>query len=133
MWGLPTGASTSCTRGTSICWNRRGRRAIGWSLGINSDASVGRLKGPTRPVNPEAARAAVLASLATVDAVCVFDEDTPEQLLKELRPDVLVKGADYTLDQVVGADLVRGWGGRVVLADLVPGHSTTATVERIRG
>lgn len=102
-------------------------------VGINSDASVGRLKGPTRPVNPEAARAAVLASLATVDAVCVFDEDTPEQLLKELRPDVLVKGADYTLDQVVGADLVRGWGGRVVLADLVPGHSTTATVERIRG
>jgi len=102
-------------------------------VGINSDSSVKRLKGPTRPVQPEAARAAVLASLAMVDIVCAFEEDTPEELLKELRPDVLVKGADYRMDQVVGADLVRGWGGRVILAQLMPGHSTTATVQRIRG
>jgi len=102
-------------------------------VGLNSDASVRRLKGLARPVQPEAARAAVLASLASVDLVCIFEEDTPEALLTELRPDVLVKGADYALDEVVGADLVRRWGGRVMLAELVPGHSTTATVERIRG
>ncbi len=102
-------------------------------VGLNSDASVRRLKGDGRPVQQEAARAAVLASLGCVDLVCIFDEDTPEALLREIRPDVLVKGADYAIDEVVGADLVRGWGGRVMLAELMPGHSTTATVERIRG
>ncbi len=102
-------------------------------VGLNSDASVRRLKGDGRPVQQEAARAAVLASLACVDLVCTFDEDTPEALLREIRPDVLVKGADYAIDEVVGAELVRSWGGRVMLADLMPGHSTTATVERIRG
>ncbi|HUB13264.1 MAG TPA: D-glycero-beta-D-manno-heptose 1-phosphate adenylyltransferase [Acetobacteraceae bacterium] len=101
-------------------------------VGLNSDASVRRLKGPKRPVQPEAARAAVLASLASVDMVCVFEEDTPETLIAELHPDLLMKGADYTLDRVVGADLVRGWGGKVALADLLPGHSTTATLARIR-
>ncbi len=102
-------------------------------VGLNSDASVRRLKGPGRPVQPEAARAAVLASLACVDLVCVFEEDTPEALIDAVRPDVLVKGANYTLDQVVGAEMVRSWGGKVALVDMVPGHSTTATVERIRG
>ena len=102
-------------------------------VGLNSDPSVRRLKGAGRPVQPEAARAAVLASLASVDLVTVFEEDTPEALIAALHPDMLVKGANYTLDQVVGADLVRGWGGAVMLADLVPGHSTAATVERIRG
>jgi len=101
-------------------------------VGLNSDASVRRLKGLARPIQPEAARAAVLASLASVDLVCIFEEDTPEALLTELRPDVLIKGADYAIEEVVGADLVRRWGGRVMLAELVPGHSTTATVERIR-
>jgi D-beta-D-heptose 7-phosphate kinase/D-beta-D-heptose 1-phosphate adenosyltransferase len=101
-------------------------------VGLNSDASARRLKGPKRPVQPEAARAAVLASLASVDMVCVFEEDTPEALIAELRPDLLMKGADYTLDKVVGAELVRGWGGKVALADLLPGHSTTATLARIR-
>ena len=101
-------------------------------VGLNSDASVQRLKGADRPVQPEAARAAVLASLGCVDLVCVFEEDTPEALIEALRPDALVKGADYTLEQVVGADLMRGWGGKVVLADLLPGHSTTATLARIR-
>jgi D-beta-D-heptose 7-phosphate kinase/D-beta-D-heptose 1-phosphate adenosyltransferase len=94
---------------------------------------VRRLKGANRPVQQEAARAAVLASLADVDLVTIFEEDTPETLIAALRPDVLVKGADYTLDQVVGADLVRSWGGRVMLAELLPGNSTTATIARLRG
>ncbi len=100
-------------------------------LGLNSDASVRRLKGAHRPVQDEAARATVLASLASVDLVVLFEEDTPERLIRALRPDVLIKGADYTIDKVVGGDLVLGWGGRVVLADLMPGHSTTATIARM--
>lgn len=100
-------------------------------VGLNTDTSVARLKGPGRPVQSEAARAAVLASLASVDLVTPFAEDTPLRLIEALRPDVLVKGADYRRDQVVGADLVVGWGGSVVLADLAPGHSTTATIARI--
>ena len=100
-------------------------------VGLNSDASVRRLKGESRPVQGEAARATVLASLAGVDLVVIFEEDTPEKLIRALRPDVLVKGADYTIDKVVGADLVQGWGGRVVLAELAPGHSTTATIARM--
>ncbi|MCC7281243.1 MAG: D-glycero-beta-D-manno-heptose 1-phosphate adenylyltransferase, partial [Acetobacteraceae bacterium] len=102
-------------------------------VGLNSDASVRRLKGVNRPVQGEAARAAVLASLAAVDAVVVFEEDTPEPLLPLLRPDVLVKGADYRLDQVVGRDFVESYGGRVLLAELLPGNSTTATITRLRG
>jgi D-beta-D-heptose 7-phosphate kinase / D-beta-D-heptose 1-phosphate adenosyltransferase len=101
-------------------------------VGLNSDLSVRRLKGRDRPVQPEATRAAVLAGLATVDLVTGFAEDTPEALIRLLRPDLLVKGADYALEDVVGADLVRGWGGRVLLAELLPGHSTTAMVARIR-
>ena len=97
-------------------------------VGLNTDASVARLKGPGRPVQPEAARATVLASLAAVDVVVPFAEDTPLALILSLRPDVLVKGADYRLDQVVGAEEVRGWGGRVLLARLEPGFSTTATI-----
>jgi len=100
-------------------------------VGLNSDASVRRLKGESRPIQPEAARAAVLASLASVDLVTVYEEDTPLETLRALRPDVLVKGADYTFETVVGADLVQGWGGRVMLAELLDGHSTTATVARI--
>ena len=101
-------------------------------VGLNSDASVTRLKGAGRPVQDEAARAAVLASLASVDLVVTFEEDTPLQLLEALRPDVLVKGADYTRDTVVGADLVERHGGRVALAELAPGHSTTETIRRLR-
>jgi D-beta-D-heptose 7-phosphate kinase/D-beta-D-heptose 1-phosphate adenosyltransferase len=102
-------------------------------VGLNSDESARRLKGPTRPIQPEAARAAVLGSVAAVDLVCIFDEDTPEQLISELRPDLLVKGADYALTEVVGAAQVQEYGGKIILADLLPGHSTTATVERLRG
>jgi len=102
-------------------------------VGLNSDASVQRLKGPTRPVQSEAARATVLSSLASVDLVVIFGEDTPLTLIETLRPDVLVKGADYTVATVVGADLVQGWGGKVVLADLVDGQSTTNTIRRMNG
>ncbi len=100
-------------------------------VGLNSDASVRRLKGEARPVQGAAARAAVLGSLASVSRVVIFGEDTPLALIEALRPDILVKGADYKLDEVVGADIVQGYGGRVVLVDLAPGHSTTATIERL--
>ncbi|CAK0754162.1 D-beta-D-heptose 7-phosphate kinase / D-beta-D-heptose 1-phosphate adenylyltransferase [Azospirillaceae bacterium] len=100
-------------------------------VGLNSDESVRRLKGAQRPIQTESARATVLASLAMVDLVVIFDEDTPLSLIKILRPDVLVKGADYRLDQVVGADVVQSYGGRVVLADLQAGFSTTSTIARI--
>ena len=102
-------------------------------VGLNSDASVKRLKGPDRPVQGEAARAAVLASLAGVDAVVLFAEDTPLTLIEGLLPEVLVKGADYRVDQVVGREAVEAAGGRVHLADLAPGHSTTATIARLAG
>ena len=100
-------------------------------VAINSDRSVRRLKGPTRPVQEEMARARVLASLASVAAVVTFDEDTPATLIETMRPDVLVKGADYALDQVVGADFVQSYGGRVLLARLEEGFSTAATVARM--
>jgi D-beta-D-heptose 7-phosphate kinase/D-beta-D-heptose 1-phosphate adenosyltransferase len=100
-------------------------------VGLNTDASVKRLKGEGRPVNAEAARALVLAALETVDAVVLFDEDTPLSLIEALKPDVLVKGADYKIEDIVGADVVRENGGRVVLAQLLPGQSTTATIARI--
>ncbi|MBX3499496.1 MAG: D-glycero-beta-D-manno-heptose-7-phosphate kinase [Alphaproteobacteria bacterium] len=102
-------------------------------VGLNSDDSVRRLKGAGRPVNGETARATVLASLADVDLVTVFTEDTPLGLIEAIRPDVLVKGADYTRETVVGADLVESWGGRIVLAALAEGHSTTATIRRLGG
>jgi D-beta-D-heptose 7-phosphate kinase/D-beta-D-heptose 1-phosphate adenosyltransferase len=102
-------------------------------VGLNSDASVKRLKGPTRPANGEAARAAVLAAVTAVDLVCLFEDDTPLSLLRLIRPDVLIKGADYTRDTVVGASDVESWGGSVALAELLPGHSTTATLARLRG
>lgn len=100
-------------------------------VGLNSDASVKRLKGETRPVQSEAARATVLGSLASVDMVVIFGEDTPLSLIQALRPDVLVKGADYTVETVVGADIVQGYGGRVMLAKLEDGFSTTATIARM--
>ena len=100
-------------------------------VGLNSDASVARLKGPARPVQPETARALVLAALAEVDQVVVFGEDTPLSLIEALRPDLLVKGADYAAGEVVGADLVLGYGGRVLLAELVAGYSSSALIDRL--
>jgi rfaE bifunctional protein nucleotidyltransferase chain/domain len=102
-------------------------------VGVNSDASVRRLgKGRDRPVNSEAARARVLAGFAAVDCVVLFQSDTPLELIASLRPDVLVKGADYTREQIVGADLVESGGGRVVRIPLVSGFSTSSLVERLR-
>ncbi len=102
-------------------------------VGLNADESVARLKGPGRPVQSESARATILASLSDVDLVVIFTEDTPQTLIEAVRPDVLVKGSDYTVDQVVGGDFVQETGGRVVLVDLVPGFSTTATVAKLTG
>ncbi len=99
-------------------------------VGLNSDASTQRLKGKTRPINPEAGRAEVLAALEAVDLVVVFEEDTPLELIKHVQPAVLVKGADYKREDVVGRDVVEAAGGSVILVDLVPGQSTTAIVER---
>jgi len=100
-------------------------------VGLNSDLSIRRLKGPNRPVQSEVARATVLAAIKSVDAVVIFTEDTPLQLIERLDPDVLVKGADYTVAGVVGSDHVLARGGKVVLAELLAGHSTTATVDRV--
>ena len=111
-------------------------RAAGQVLvvGVNSDASVRRLgKGADRPLVPEADRARLVAALESVDCVVLFDQETPKELIRRLRPDILVKGADYSRDQIVGADEVEGWGGRVVRVPLVPGQSTTDLVRRLRG
>ena len=101
-------------------------------VGLNSDASVQRLKGATRPVQPEAARSIVLAGLAFVDAVVLFADDTPIELITRIRPDILVKGADYRIDQVVGRELVESYGGRVVLVELLPDSSTTLIIDRLK-
>jgi D-beta-D-heptose 7-phosphate kinase/D-beta-D-heptose 1-phosphate adenosyltransferase len=101
-------------------------------VGLNTDASVRALKGPGRPVNSEDARAAVLAGLAAIDYLVLFNDPTPIELIRAIRPDVLVKGADYRKDQVVGADLVEGHGGRVHLAGLREGYSTTKLIQQMR-
>lgn len=112
-----------------------GARRCGDALvvGVNSDASVKRLKGPERPLRTAPERCYVLAALEMVDAVVVFEQDTPLELISSLRPDVLVKGGDYTEVSIVGAPEVRSWGGEVVVVPLTPGHSTTSTIERLRG
>lgn len=102
-------------------------------VAANSDASVKRLKGPTRPVQDEKARAAILAALAMVDLVVIFEEDTPVELLKAIKPDVLVKGGQYKLEQVVGHDIVMAYGGKVVCADMEDGFSTTNTIAKMAG
>ena len=101
-------------------------------VALNTDLSARRLKGPERPIQSEAARATVMSSLASVDLVVLFAEDTPLPLIDAIRPDVLVKGADYRPEQVVGADIVRRNGGKVLLVDLLPSHATTATIARVR-
>lgn len=100
-------------------------------VAVNSDASVKRLKGPSRPVNSQEARALLLASLVLTDAIVIFDEDTPLELIREILPDVLVKGSDYSVEQVAGAKEVIANGGEVKLVDLVEGVSTSAIIDRI--
>lgn len=107
-----------------------GQRLI---VGVNSDASVKRLKGSCRPVMPLEARMQLLAGLFYVDGVIAFDDDTPLELIKTLRPDVLVKGGDYNVDDIVGAEEVRSWGGQVQVLPFVEGQSTTRLIERIGG
>lgn len=108
------------------------RRGDSLIVGLNSDASVRRLKGPERPVRAEAERAYVVAGLSMVDAVVLFGEDTPLELILALRPDVLVKGGDYTEKTVVGAAEVRAWGGEVAIIPLTPGQSTSAIIKKLR-
>jgi rfaE bifunctional protein nucleotidyltransferase chain/domain len=101
-------------------------------VGLNADASVRRNKGAGRPITPQEERAEVLAALECVDAVVIFEQDTPAEIVRLVQPDVLVKGADWPADQIVGRDTVEARGGRVVLVPVEQGHSTSAIVERIR-
>jgi D-beta-D-heptose 7-phosphate kinase/D-beta-D-heptose 1-phosphate adenosyltransferase len=109
-------------------------RSLGEALivGINSDRSVRFNKGPDRPITPERERAEILAALTCVDAVVIFDEDTPHAVIARLQPDVLVKGADWAADAIVGRDIVEARGGKVVRIPIEPGYSTTAIMEKIR-
>ena len=101
-------------------------------VGLNTDTSVKRLKGTNRPVNNEQARAMMLASLAVVDAVVLFEEDTPYELIRRIVPNVLVKGSDYTVEEIVGQDIVLRNGGSVIPIDLLEGYSTTSIIENIQ-
>jgi rfaE bifunctional protein nucleotidyltransferase chain/domain len=101
-------------------------------VGLNSNASVRRNKGSGRPINPETERAEVLAALACVDAVSIFDEDTPADIIRRVQPDILVKGSDWPADQIVGRDTVEARGGRVILEPVEQGHSTTWIIEKAR-
>jgi D-beta-D-heptose 7-phosphate kinase/D-beta-D-heptose 1-phosphate adenosyltransferase len=102
-------------------------------VGVNSDRSVRAIKGPDRPITPELERAELIAALAVVDAAVVFDEDDPHAIVTALQPDVLVKGADWAADRIIGRDVVEARGGRVVRIPVEPGHSSTALIARIRG
>lgn len=102
-------------------------------IGLNSDASTRRLKGPTRPINDEHSRAMILASFSFVDAVILFDEDTPYKLIKTIQPDILVKGADYKPEDIVGYDIVMAKGGKVETLEYLEGYSTSNIEKRIKG
>lgn len=101
-------------------------------VGINADNSVKKLKGPERPVNSETSRALLIASLAVTDGVIIFNEDTPRELIMHIRPDVLVKGGDYKIEEIAGAAEVLSWGGKVFINPIVPGFSTTSIIDKIQ-
>jgi rfaE bifunctional protein nucleotidyltransferase chain/domain len=101
-------------------------------VGVNSDASTSRLKGPNRPINDEKQRTILLASMGFIDGIVVFDEPTPLELIKLVKPDVLVKGSDYNLSNIVGADVVQSYNGSVKTIEFIPGYSTTLIEERIK-
>lgn len=109
-------------------------RTLGDALivGVNADVSVRRNKGSSRPINPHGERAEIVAALDSVDAAVVFDEDTPAEIIRLVQPDVLVKGADWPADQIVGRDTVEARGGRVVLMTVEPGYSTTSIIDRVK-
>ena len=120
-------------RGHIYSLSQAAREADYLIVGLNSDSSTKQLKGPTRPINDQQARAIVMASLLMVDMVVIFDEETPLELIKAIMPDVLVKGGDYTEEQVAGAKEVKANGGRVVLNPIVEGFSTTNTIRKMSG
>ena len=120
-------------RGHIYSLSQAAREADYLIVGLNSDSSTKQLKGPTRPINDQQARAIVIASLLMVDMVVIFDEETPLELIKAIMPDVLVKGGDYTEEQVAGAKEVKANGGRVVLNPIVEGFSTTNTIKKMSG
>ncbi len=101
-------------------------------VAVNSDRSVRAIKGPTRPINAEHERAEVLSALAAVDAVVIFDEDDPHAVIAEIRPDILVKGADWSADRIIGRDIVEARGGRVIRIAFAPGFSTTSMIDKIK-
>ncbi|MDA3952176.1 MAG: D-glycero-beta-D-manno-heptose 1-phosphate adenylyltransferase [Bacteroidales bacterium] len=101
-------------------------------IGLNTDSSVRRIKGETRPVQDEYARAILLASLSFVSAVVLFDDDTPYNLIKRIQPDVLIKGSDYSIKDIVGSDIVIAKGGKVITIDFVEGYSTTSIIEKLK-
>ena len=127
--GVPSRCGQGAGAGQDFLQRRLGDRLV---LAVNSDDSIRRLKGPGRPINSLERRMAVLAALEAVDYVVAFDTDTPEPLLEKVRPDILVKGGDYSVDQVVGADIVKRHGGRVEVLDFVENISTTHIVQKIR-
>ena len=131
--GFTNGVFDLLHRGHLHSLEQAKRRVERLVVGVNSDASVKRLKGPERPVQDESARAAVLAALRSVDLVAVFEEDTPEELIRALKPDVIFKGADYAGKDVPGAAFVKSYGGAVELLPLLEGYSTTGTVAKVRG
>ncbi|MFO7370087.1 MAG: D-glycero-beta-D-manno-heptose 1-phosphate adenylyltransferase [Bacteroidales bacterium] len=102
-------------------------------IGLNTDASVKRLKGPPRPLQDEETRALILASLSFVTAVVLFDEDTPYDLIKKIQPDVLVKGGEYKIEDIIGYDVVKGKGGTITTIDMVEGFSSTGIIQKMKG
>ncbi len=101
-------------------------------IGLNTDASVKRLKGEERPINPQQARAFLLASLIFTDKIVLFDEDTPLELIRFVQPDILVKGSDYKPEEIVGYDIVKAKGGKIITIDLTPGFSTTSILKKLQ-
>jgi rfaE bifunctional protein nucleotidyltransferase chain/domain len=139
LQGIPSDATVVFTNG---CFDilhpghvdyleRAGALGTHLVVGVNSDASVRRIKGPTRPVNDEHSRSRVLAALGCVDRVVIFDEDTPWELIKKIRPQVLVKGGDWPVEQIVGRELVRERNGQVLSLPLLSGYSTTDIIRRV--